>query len=204
MWPKNCSPPNPPGWLTATSGSLSPSGRNTRAYNTNNTKKTKLKLANWNVRTLLDGGDRPERRTAVVAQQLAAYDIDVAALSETRLSGEGSLTEVGQGYTYYWRGVPEGQPRVHGVGLAIRSKIVNSLTELPVGHSERLMSVRVPLARSKYMTIIATYAPTLQAEEEVKEEFYCALTQLIQRVPSEDKLWVLGDFNARVGTDADV
>ena len=201
MWPKNCSPPNPPGWLTATSGSLSSSGRNT---NINNINKTKLKLANWNVRTLLDGGDRPERRTAIVAQQLAAYDIDIAALSETRLSGEGSLTEVGQGYTYFWRGVPEGQPRVHGVGLAIRNKIVNSLTELPVGHSERLMSVRVPLARSKYMTIISAYAPTLQAEEEVKDQFYCALTQLLQRVHREDKLWILGDFNARVGTDADV
>ena len=113
------------------------------------------------MRTLLDGGDRPERRTAIVAQQLADYDIDIAALSETRLAGEGSLMEIGQGYTYFWRGVPEGQPRIHGVGLAIKNRIVSSLTELPVGHSERLMSVRVPLARSKYLTIICANEPTV-------------------------------------------
>ena len=90
------------------------------------------------MRTLFDGGDRPERRSAMVAQQLASYNIDVAALTEIRLAGEGLLTEVGQGYTFFWRGVPEGQPRIHGVGLALKNNIVRSLTELPVGHSERL------------------------------------------------------------------
>ena len=58
------------------------------------------------------------------AQALATYDVDVAALSETRLSGEGSLVEVGQGYTFYWRGVPEGQARIHGVAFAIKNDLV--------------------------------------------------------------------------------
>ena len=44
----------------------------------------------------------------MVAQTLASYDVDVAALSETRLAGEGTLTEVGQEYTFFWKGVPEG------------------------------------------------------------------------------------------------
>ena len=134
------------------------------------------------MRNLLDGYDRPKRRTAIVAQQLADYDIDIAALSETRLAGEGSLMEIGQSYTYFWRGVPEGQPRIHGVGLAIKNRIVSSLTELPVGHSERLTSVRVPLARSKYLTIICAYAPTLQAEEEVKNQLHGTIIQFLQRV----------------------
>ena len=82
-----------PGWLTATSG-LSNSGRNIES-------RTKIKLANWNVRTLIDGGNRPERRTAKVAQQLASYDIDVAALTETSLEGEGSMTEVGQATCFF-------------------------------------------------------------------------------------------------------
>ena len=156
------------------------------------------------MRTLLDGDNRPVRRTAMVAQALAAYDVDVAALSETRLAGEGSLTEVGQGYTFYWRGVPEGRARIHGVGFALKNDLVKSLTELPIGHSERLMSLRLPLARSKHMTIISAYAPTLVADDDVKDEFYCALTQLLQSVKPEDKLVLMGDFNARVGTDAEV
>ena len=48
--------------------------------------------------------DRPERRTALIAQELLRYKVDIAALSETRLADEGSLTEEGGGYTYFWKG----------------------------------------------------------------------------------------------------
>ena len=39
-----------------------------------------LTIGQWNVRTLLDreGADRPERRTALVAMELAKYNIDIA------------------------------------------------------------------------------------------------------------------------------
>ena len=43
-----------------------------------------------------DNPDRPHRRTALIAHELGRFDIDIAALSETRLSGEGSLTEGGK------------------------------------------------------------------------------------------------------------
>ena len=44
-----------------------------------------LTIAQWNVRTLLDrkAADRPERRMALVAMELAKYNIDIAALCET-------------------------------------------------------------------------------------------------------------------------
>ena len=54
-----------------------------------------LNAAAWNVRTLLDreDSDRPERRTALIARELDRYNIDIAALSETRLAGEGAPCE---------------------------------------------------------------------------------------------------------------
>ena len=50
-----------------------------------------------NIRALLDkvDGGRPERSSAIVARKLARYDIDIAALSESRLAGEGDCKEVG-------------------------------------------------------------------------------------------------------------
>ena len=45
--------------------------------------------------------DTPEHRTAPVGQVLQRYNIDVAALSETRLADTGEITEVGAGYTFY-------------------------------------------------------------------------------------------------------
>ena len=66
-------------------------------------ENSELVVATWNVTTLLDrsGSDRPERRTALVGQELSRYNIDVAALSETRLADEGQLTEDGCGYTFF-------------------------------------------------------------------------------------------------------
>ena len=47
----------------------------------------KMTFGAWNVRTLLDrdASSRPVRRTAVIARMLGKYQIDIAALTETRL-----------------------------------------------------------------------------------------------------------------------
>ena len=45
--------------------------------------------------------DRPERKTALVARELARYHVDIAALSETRRANEGQLTEDGDGYCFF-------------------------------------------------------------------------------------------------------
>ena len=49
-----------------------------------------------------DTGLGAQHRTALIACELARYNIDIAALSETRLPDEGSLTEMGTGYTFFW------------------------------------------------------------------------------------------------------
>ena len=54
-------------------------------------------VASWNVRTLQDTGLGARHRTALFACELVRYNIDIAALSETRLPDEGSLVEMGTG-----------------------------------------------------------------------------------------------------------
>ena len=60
-------------------------------------RRQRLTIAQWNVRTLLDRkvADRPERRTALVAMELAKYNIDVAASTtwNTLSSGVGNPKE---------------------------------------------------------------------------------------------------------------
>ena len=62
------------------------------------------------------------------------------------------------------------------------------------------MSLRLP-TEDKFATVISEYAPTLQAENGVKEAFYRDLHNLLQQVGSEDKLLISGGFNASVGRD---
>ena len=50
----------------------------------------------WNVCTLLDKENvARSETTALIAKKLQCYNIDIAALSETRLSVDGSLKEAG-------------------------------------------------------------------------------------------------------------
>ena len=145
--------------------------------------------------------DRPDRRTARVARELARYNIDIAVLSETRLAGEGHLNEKGAGYTYFWSGRKQEERREAGVGFAIRSNLVKNLTSLPKGINDRLVAMQLPLSDKKQATIISAYAPTMTNPDETKAKFYEELDTLIKIVPRSDKLLVLGDFNARVGSD---
>ena len=82
----------------------------------------------------------------------------------------------------------------------IKTSIARKLQNLPVAHSDRIMSRRLPI-QDKFATVLSVYAPTLQAETEVKEAFYHDLHNLLQQVDSKDKLLILGDFNTRVGRD---
>lgn len=166
-------------------------------------KSLALTLASWNVRTLLDNtkADRPERRTALVAKELARYKVDIAALSETRLPDKGQLTEIGGGYTFFWSGRNSEERREAGVGFAIKTEHLKKLASVPEGLSDRLMKVQLPLGGRRNATLISAYAPTMTNPEEIKDKFYEELEALITTVPQSDKLIVLGDFNARVGTD---
>ena len=144
--------------------------------------------------------DRPPRRSALIAQELSRYQIDIAALSETRLAGEGSVTEDGAGYTFFWKGYGENEHRIHGVGFAIKSRLIDSLEDTPTGISPRQMRMRIPITRGRYATLLSCYAPTLDSSEEEKDSFYECLDGELRRIPPADKIILLGDFNARVGT----
>ena len=83
----------------------------------------------------------------------------------------------------------------------IKTSKARKLQNLPVGHSDRIVSLRLPTPDNKLATVLSVYAPTLQVEIGVKEAFYRDLHNLLQQVDSKDKLLILGDFNTRVGRD---
>ena len=147
---------------------------------------------------MLDNDKRPERRTALIAKELQSLNIDIAALQETRLEKQGNIRE--EVYSFYWIGKEEGR-RDAGVAFAIKNDIASKLPSMPKGVTERIMTLRLPIGKERFLTLINVYAPTMTYPDEDKEAFYRLLSTTIDKVPTADKLIVLGDFNARVGKD---
>ena len=50
------------------------------------------------------------------------------------------------------------------------------------------------------MTVIQAYAPTSNAEEAEVELFYEDLQDLLELTPKKDVLFIIGDWNAKVGS----
>ena len=67
--------------------------------------------------------------------------------------------------------------------------------------NDRIMKLRIPLTCRRHLSVLTVYAPTMQATEESIMSFYETLRTTISSVPKEEKLIILGDFNARVGQE---
>ena len=50
------------------------------------------------------------------------------------------------------------------------------------------------------ITVIQVYAPTSKAEETEVERFYEDLQDLLELTPKKDVLFIIGDWNAKVGS----
>ncbi|CAH2043894.1 unnamed protein product, partial [Iphiclides podalirius] len=137
------------------------------------------------------------RKTYNIDIELKRLNVDIAALQETRIEDEGSIREAH--YTFFWKGKSSTENREHGVGFAIRNHLLNA-TETPIGVSERIMILRLN-TKCGFVTLVSAYAPTLNSTPESKDQFYDWLEETIRGVHSTDRLYILGDFNARVGQD---
>ena len=65
--------------------------------------------------------------------------------------------------------------------------------------NDRMISVRFQ-GKSFDITVIQVYAPMSKAEEAEVEWFYEDLQDLVELTPKKDVLFIIGDWNAKVGS----
>ena len=148
-----------------------------------------LILATWNVRTLLQPGKLDN-----LCQEADHLKADITGVAETRWKEEGYLKK--EKYTFIHSGGNESQ---HGVGFLIRNTIAESvLGYLPV--NERCILLKLK-AKPFNISILQAYAPTSDYSEEDIETFYESLSNTLKEVKSSEVLIVMGDFNAKVGSE---
>ena len=128
--------------------------------------------------------------------ELAKYNIDITALCETRFSTTWHTLSSGVANPQEKEGRPEW-------ALLSKKDIVTKLTVMPRPVSDRIMTMRLPLSKDNFATIINVYAPTMTNPDGNKEAFYDQLVSVLSGIPRTDKLLLIGDLNARIGTDND-
>ena len=65
--------------------------------------------------------------------------------------------------------------------------------------NNRMISVRFQ-GKPFSIIVIQAYAPTSNAEEAAVEQFYEDLQDLLELLPKNDVLFIIGDWNAKVGS----
>ena len=102
-------------------------------------------------------------------------------------------------YVLLKKKVPD-EDRIHGVELAITTKLLKQLSDFPTAINERLIKLRFPLNLSRHVTVVSACVLTLTGSDDVKESFYEELNALVKVALPGDRL-LLGDLSTRVGSD---
>ena len=89
--------------------------------------------------------------------------------------------------------------RRNGVAIIVNKRVQNAVLGCSL-KNDRMISICFQ-GKSFNITVIQVYAQTSNAEEaEVVEWFYKDLQDLLELTPKEDILFIIGDWNGKVGS----
>ena len=88
--------------------------------------------------------------------------------------------------------------RRNGVAIMVNKRIQNAVLGCNL-KNDRMISVRLQ-GKPFNMTVIQVYAPTSNTEETEVERFYEDLQDLLELTPKKDVLFIIGDWNAKGGS----
>ena len=130
----------------------------------------------------------------VVKHEMARVNINILGISELKWTGMGKLNSDDH-YIYYC-----GQEsfRRNGVAIMVNKRIQNAILGCNL-KNDRMISVHFQ-DKQFNITVIQAYAPTSNAEEAELEWFYEDLQDLLELTPKKDVLFIIGDWNAEVGS----
>ena len=130
----------------------------------------------------------------MVKQEMARVSINILGISELNWTGMGQFNSDNH-YIYYCR---QESLRRNGIALIVNKRVRNAVLECSL-KNDRMISVHFQ-GKPFNITVIQVYAPTSNPEEAEVERFYEVLQDLLELTPRKDVLFIIGDWNAKVGS----
>ena len=130
----------------------------------------------------------------VVKEKMTRVNINILGISELKWTGMGEFNS-GDHYFYY---CGQESLRRNGVAIMVNKRVQNAVLGCNLKNN-RMMSIHFQ-SKPLNITIIQVYVQTSNAEESEVEWFYEHLQDLLEPTPKKDVLFIIGDWNATVGS----
>ncbi|KAK3570815.1 hypothetical protein QTP86_027625, partial [Hemibagrus guttatus] len=127
-----------------------------------------------------------------LADMMERRKVDILCVQETRWNGS-KARSIEAGFKLFYYGV--GSKR-NGVGVVLKEEFVRNVLEVK-RVSDRVMSLKLEI-EGVVMNVVSGYAPQVGCELEEKERFWSELDEVMESIPTDERLVIGADFNGHV------
>ena len=132
-------------------------------------------------------------KSEVVKQEMARVN-NILGISKLKWTRMGEFNSDDH-YIYYCE---QESLRRNGVPIIVNKRVQNAVLRCNL-KKDRMISICFQ-GKPFNVMVIQVYAPTSNAEEAEVERFYEDLQDLLELTPKKDVLFIIGDWNAKVGS----
>ncbi|KAK3515170.1 hypothetical protein QTP70_008170 [Hemibagrus guttatus] len=137
------------------------------------------------------GGDAGKGRE--LADMMERRKVDILCVQETRWKGS-KARSIGAGFKLFYYGVDS---KRNGVGVVLKEEFVRNVLEVK-RVSDRVMSLKLEI-EGVMLNVVSGYAPQVGCELEEKERFWSELDEVMESIPTGERVEIGADFNGHVG-----
>ncbi|KAK3567931.1 hypothetical protein QTP86_027283, partial [Hemibagrus guttatus] len=118
--------------------------------------------------------------------------VDILCVQETRWKGS-KARSIGAGFKLIYYGVDS---KRNGVGVVLKEEFVRNVLEVK-RVSDRVMSLKLEI-EGVMLNVVSGYAPQVGCELEEKERFWSELDEVMESIPTGERVVIGADFNGHV------
>ncbi|KAK3567244.1 hypothetical protein QTP86_015085 [Hemibagrus guttatus] len=128
-----------------------------------------------------------------LADMMQRRKVDILCVQETRWKGS-KARSIGAGFKLFYYGVDS---KRNGVGVVLKEEFVRNVLEVKTV-SDRVMSLKLEI-EGVMLNVVSGYAPQVGCELEEKERFWSELDEVMESIPTAERVVIGADFNGHVG-----